>query len=99
MNCTRPEGGQAGMVAGLVLLSLSLSARAQPQPPTQTPLQRLEASIQRTTRSVNATWGIYVKALETGEEVAVDADRQMETMSTIKIPLMVEVLEQVTQDG
>jgi beta-lactamase class A len=67
----------------------------QAVPLQSTPLQRLEASIQRTTRSVNATWGIYVKSLETGEEIAIDADRQMETMSTIKIPLMVEVLEQI----
>ena len=74
-----------------MLLLLPLLA----QTPTPTPLQRLDASIQRITRSVNATWGIYVKSLETGEEIAVDADRQMETMSTIKIPLMVEVLEQV----
>jgi len=65
------------------------------QAPQQTPLQRLEASILRTTRSVNATWGIYVKSLDTGETIAVDADRQMETMSTIKIPLMIEVLEQI----
>jgi beta-lactamase class A len=64
---------------------------AQPQ----TPLQRLEASILRTTRSINATWGIYMKSLETGEQIAVDADRQMETMSTIKIPLMIEALEQI----
>lgn len=79
------------MVGGSVVLSASLLA----QPPPQTPLQRVQASIERTTRSVNATWGIYVKSLDTGEEVAVDADRQMETMSTIKIPLMVEVLEQI----
>src|SRR4051812_29934655 len=65
------------------------------QQPPQTPLQRLEASIVRTTRSVNATWGIYVKSLDSGEEIAIDADRQMETMSTIKIPLMVEVFEQI----
>lgn len=64
------------------------------QPPQATPIQRLQRDIERTTRSVNATWGIYVKSLETGEEIALDADRQMETMSTIKIPLMVEVLEQ-----
>lgn len=63
--------------------------------PAPTSLQRLQASIETTTRTVNATWGVYVKSLETGEEVAIDADRQMETMSTIKIPLMVEVLEQV----
>ena len=36
-----------------------------------------------------------MKSLETGEEIAVDADRQMETMTTIKIPLMIEALEQI----
>src|SRR5439155_8139706 len=65
------------------------------QMPAQTPLQRLQSSIERTTRSVNATWGIYVKSLDTGEEIAIDADRQMETMSTIKIPLMIEAFEQI----
>src|SRR4051812_29890965 len=58
-----------------------VALHAQPQP--QTPLQRLQDTIARTTKSVNATWGIYVKALEFGDEIAIDADRQMETMSTI----------------
>lgn len=62
--------------------------------PRNVALERLRSSIERTTKSVNATWGIYVKALQGAEEIAIDADRQMETMSTIKIPLMVEVLEQ-----
>src|SRR5438067_7105819 len=75
------------------LIALFLTAALQTQ--QQTPLQRLKASIERTTRSVNATWGIYVKSLETSEEIAIDAERQMETMSTIKIPLMVEALEQI----
>src|SRR5262249_3003973 len=66
---------------------------AQQVPPP--PLQRLKASIETITRSVNATWGIYVKSLETNDEIAIDADRQMETMSTIKIPLMVEAFEQI----
>jgi beta-lactamase class A len=61
----------------------------------QAPLQRLQSAIETITRSINATWGIYAKAIETGEEVAIGADRQMETMSTIKIPLMVEVFEQI----
>jgi len=74
---------------------VALAAFLMFQAPQQTPLQRLEASILLTTRSVNATWGTYVKSLETGEEIAVDADRQMETMSTIKISLMVEVFEQI----
>jgi len=59
------------------------------------PIARLEANIQLVTRSVNATWGIYIKCLETGEEVAIDADRQMDTMSVIKIPLMAEALRQI----
>jgi beta-lactamase class A len=61
----------------------------------QTPSQRLQTAVERTTRSINATWGIYAKSLETGEQIAIDADRQMETMSTIKIPLMVEAFEQI----
>jgi beta-lactamase class A len=89
----RAEGaGIAGIVAVALAAGTTLTAR---QPPAQLPLQRVQASIERTTRSVNATWGIYVKALDTGEEIAIGADRQMETMSTIKIPLMVEALEQI----
>ena len=72
-----------------------LAALAMLQTQSQTPLQRLQSSVETITRSVNATWGIYVKSLETGEEVAVNSDRQMETMSTIKIPLMIEALEQI----
>jgi len=78
------------VAAGVIAASTMVNAQQQ-----LTPLQRVKASIERTTRSVNATWGIYVKSLETSEEIAIDADRQMETMSTIKIPLMVEVLEQI----
>jgi len=80
-------------IAAALLMAAVL--QAQPSKPAETPLDRLRASIERTTRSVNATWGIYVKSIETGEELAIDADRQMETMSTIKIPLMVEVFEQI----
>jgi beta-lactamase class A len=85
------DGRIAGLIGGLAVLSAPLLA----QQPAQTPLQRAKAAIERTTRSVNATWGIYVKSLETNEEIAIDADRQMETMSTIKIPLMIEAFEQI----
>jgi len=79
-----------------LMAGLTASAKAGGQAvPQQTPLQRLQASIERTTRSISAAWGVYVKSLETGEEIALDADRQMETMSTIKIPLMVEAFEQI----
>lgn len=66
---------------------------AQPQPVA--PLARLEANIERVTKSVNADWGIYLKCLETGEEIAINADKQMDTMSVIKIPLMAEAFRQI----
>jgi len=37
---------------------LAIAAFALVQSAASTPLQRLQASIERTTRSVNATWGI-----------------------------------------
>src|SRR5262245_26607013 len=74
---------------------LAITTLDAQQPPAETPLQRVQTAIGRITRSVNATWGIYIKSLETDEEIAIDADRQMETMSTIKIPLMVEAFEQI----
>ena len=74
----------------LLLFSLAATVFAQ-----QTPLARLESGIQRLTRSVNATWGIYIKCLETGEEIAINADQQMDTMSVIKIPLMAEAFRQI----
>jgi len=70
-------------------------AAAFAQQQNVTPLARLEANVQRITKSVNATWGIYIKCLETGEEIAIDADRQMDTMSVIKIPLMAEAFRQI----
>jgi beta-lactamase class A len=84
-----------GLKAVPLRTAVAIEAASLQAPAPQTPLQRLEASILRTTRSINATWGIFVKSLETGEEIAVDADRQMETMSTIKIPLMIEAFEQI----
>jgi len=86
----------APFVALLALLGLTAWTAIAAQPPAATtPLDRLRASIQRTTASINAEWGIYVKSLETGEEIALDADRPMETMSTIKIPLMIEAFDQI----
>jgi beta-lactamase class A len=71
----------------LYLLILSVAVTAQPV--------RLRQNIERITRSVNAEWGIYVKVLDTGEEIAINADKQMDTMSTIKIPLMIEAFRQI----
>src|SRR5262245_14110921 len=71
------------------------AACACTQPPQQTPLARLEAQINRITRDINATWGIYIKCIETGETIAINADQQMDTMSVIKIPLMAEAFREI----
>jgi|SRR5579864_811909 len=76
--------------AAMLTAALALS---QPQP--QKPLDRLKSNIERITKSVNAKWGIYMKCLENGDEIALDADEPMETMSVIKIPLMVEAFRQI----
>ena len=50
------------------LAALPLLAQAQQAAPT--PLDRLRLAVERITQSVNATWGIYVKCLETGASMA-----------------------------
>jgi beta-lactamase class A len=78
-----------------MLLISTAALCAQPPQQQMAPLARLQSNIERITKSVNADWGIYIKCLETGEEVAINADRQMDTMSVIKIPLMVEAFRQI----
>jgi len=78
----------------LLLFSLSKPLDAQ-QSPLQTPLKCLRSNIERITKSVDAQWGIYIKCLETDEEIAINADETMDTMSVIKLPLMVEVFRQI----
>ena len=76
-----------------IFAAILLAASAMAQ--SQKPLDRLQANIERITKSLNAKWGIYMKCLETGEEIAINADAQMDTMSVIKIPLMVEAFRQI----
>src|SRR5712664_2718969 len=78
--------------AVLPVLFLGL-ASAQQQPVA--PLARLQANIELIAKTINADWGIYIKCLETGDEIAINADKQMDTMSVIKIPLMVEAFRQI----
>lgn len=85
----------ATMTIATMVAVVAVTARQAPAQKPQPPLAVLKTGIERTAKSVNATWGIYIKSIETGEEIAIDADRQMDTMSVIKIPLMVEVFEQI----
>lgn len=91
---------RAVLGSALVLVATAVALAAAQAPPSgpPTPRQRLDSALARITRSINATWGVYAKAIESGEEIAIDADRQMDTMSVIKIPLMAELFQQV-KDG
>lgn len=79
-------------IAALVLSAALAVSQSWAQP---TPLSRLQSNIERITASVNADWGIYVKCLESGEQISIGAVQQMDTMSVIKIPLMVEAFRQI----
>ena len=76
---------------------LCASVLGMAQPAANPSLGRLRSNIERLTRSVNAKWGIYMKCLETGDVIALDADQPMETMSVIKIPLMVDAFRQISE--
>lgn len=55
----------------------------------------LQARISGLTTAIDARWGVYAKCLETGEEVAIEADRPLETMSVIKLSILAELFNQV----
>jgi len=71
-----------------------LMAQAAP-PRAEAPLNRIRTDIEQITKSVDSNWGIYIKCIDTGEEIAINADQIIETMSVIKIPLMVEAFHQI----
>ena len=85
-----------GCCSTVITVGLLVASHPALQQPQQlAPLARLQSNIERVTRSVNAKWGIYIKCIETGEEIAINADETMDTMSVIKIPLMAEVFRQI----
>src|SRR5262245_8553142 len=60
-------------------------------------LESLRLGLERIAAGIRAEWGVYVKFLATGEEVGLDADAVMDTMSVIKIPLLLELLRQAEE--
>jgi beta-lactamase class A len=79
-----------------VLLILSFFLRAHAQVPANPkPLDLLKHRLETISQGVSADWGVYIKSLDTGEEIAINADTPMDTMSAIKIPLLVDVYRQV----
>ena len=58
-------------------------------------LSDLQYNIERIANGVAAEWAIYIRFLANGEVIAINAETRMDTMSVIKIPLMVEAFEQI----
>jgi beta-lactamase class A len=79
-------------LALLLLLAPRIYAQA---PSTPKPLDLLKHRLETISQGVSADWGVYIKSLDTGEEIAINADTAMDTMSAIKIPLLVDVYRQV----
>jgi beta-lactamase class A len=55
----------------------------------------LEQKLEQLTASYRGKVALYAKDLATGESVALDADRPVQTASVIKLPLMLQAFEQV----
>jgi beta-lactamase class A len=60
-----------------------------------TPLAALERRLKALSGGIAAEWGIYVRFLDNGDELAIDADRRMDTMSLIKVAVLVTLLRRV----
>jgi beta-lactamase class A len=81
-------------IKAVFLLLSALPAFAQTVPAPK-PIDLLKQKLEQISAGVSADWGIYIKSLDTGEEIAINADKVMDTMSAIKIPLLVDVYRQV----
>lgn len=79
------------ITAALLLCLSGFAQNSLPQPA----LARLRSNIEQITLSTGTHWGIYIKCLDTNEEIAINADEPMDTMSVIKVPLMVEAFRQI----
>lgn len=60
-----------------------------------TPLAALERRLKALSGGIAAEWGIYVRFLDDGDEIAINADSKMDTMSLIKVPVLVTLLRSV----
>src|ERR1044071_9007664 len=76
-------------LVALVLLVCTLSSSAQTAPAPK-PIDLLKQKLEQISAGVSADWGIYIKSLNTSEEITINADKVMDTMSAIKIPLLVD---------
>jgi beta-lactamase class A len=58
-------------------------------------LALLDRRLRMLSQSIAAEWGIYVRFLDNGDEIAINADAMMDTMSLIKVPILVTLMRRV----
>src|SRR5262249_3529900 len=75
------------LIKTILVLALALPSFAQTPPK---PIDLLKQKLEQISSGVSADWGIYIKSLDSGEEIAINGDSTMDTMSAIKIPLLVD---------
>jgi beta-lactamase class A len=78
-----------------ILLASASAAAAQGGPGAGRPIDRLQRNVERIADGLSAHWGIFAESLDTGEQIAIHADRPMETMSDIKVALLVTAFRQI----
>jgi beta-lactamase class A len=89
----------------LLLLISFVSPVCAQQATASKPSDLLKTKLLRISQAVSADWGIYIKPLsqrkedqredDRSEEIAINADQVMDTMSVIKIPLLVDAFRLV----
>src|SRR5512135_1902512 len=82
----------------VLLICLIKGGIATAQEPTPNPrLERLRAQIQRVLRNVDGQVGVAVKHLESGQALDVNGSVLFPMASTFKVPVLVELLNQVKE--
>lgn len=71
--------------------------QAAPARPAQVPpsIERLRAAVAEVVEGSSADMGVAIKHLETGQALAVHGDRRFPMASTVKVPILVELFNQV----
>ena len=59
------------------------------------PIDLLKRRLLALSMAVRAQWGIYIRFLDNGDVITIDADRKMDTMSLIKVPILVALMRSV----
>lgn len=76
--------------AVLLLVVLGLTACSEPPEPSSAEVPTLSDRVAARLDELDAISSVYAKHLPTGREIAIRADRPMNTLSVIKIPIMVQ---------